>query len=103
MSETEMTTPTPTSVQVAVRIGRNSWVRKLATLHYENSRVTKAEGIDLTQSGPMGLTGIIYVVKDSICRDNRSLLRVERQKLVNGLVVDMQNWGEIEATEAQAA
>lgn len=103
MSEAEMSITSPASVPVAVRVGRNGWVRKQATLHYENSRMIKAEGIELTQAGPMGLTGIMYVVKDSFCRDNRSVMRVERRKIVNGLVVDIQNWGEIEDAEPRAA
>jgi hypothetical protein len=70
---------------------------------YEAGRLTKAEGIDFTQAGPMGLTGTLYVVKESLCRDNRRIMRIERQKLVNGLVVDMQNWGEMEDTVPQAA
>jgi hypothetical protein len=85
-------------VLVAVAVGRNVWISRQATLHYENNRLIKAEGIDLTQAGPVGLKGILYVVKDSFCRDNRRFMRVERQKIVEGKIVDSQNWGEIEDT-----
>jgi hypothetical protein len=90
-------------VLLAVSVSRTGWVSKEVMLRYEAGRLTKAEGIDFTQAGPMGLTGTLYVVKESLCRDNRRIMRIERQKLVNGLVVDMQNWGEIEDTVPQAA
>lgn len=76
---------------------------KAEMLHYEASRLIKAEGIGITQSGPMGLTGTLYLVKESICRDKRLIMRIERQKIVNGKVVDMQNWGEIEDAVPRAA
>ncbi len=84
-----------TGVLVAVAVGRNTWVSKQATLHYESSRLVKAEGIDFP-AGPNGVSGILYVVKDCLCRDNRRLMRVERHKIVDGKVVDVQNWGEVE-------
>jgi len=90
-------------VLVAVPVGRNVWVRKQATLHYEGNRLIRAEGIDLPEAGPQGVTGTLYVVKDSLYRDNRSVMRVERQKIVNGHVVQMQNWGEIEDAGLAAA
>jgi len=103
MSETAREITGPASVQVAVPVGRNVWVRKEATLHYAGSRLIKAEGIDLPGAGPLGLTGTLYVVKASLHRDNRSVMRVERQKIVNGQVVQMQNWGEIEDAGLTAA
>ena len=86
----------PARVLVAVAVGRDAWVSQQVTLHYESSCLIKAEGTDLTQAGPKGLTGTLYVVKDSLCRENRRVMRVERQKIVNGEVVGTQNWGEIE-------
>jgi hypothetical protein len=103
MSDAGMAITGPVCVLLAVPVGRNSWVSKEVMLHYEASRLIKAEGIDLTQTGPMGLTGTLYVVKESLCRDNRLVMRIERQKIVNGKVVDMQNWGEIEDTVPRAA
>jgi hypothetical protein len=103
MSETPARTNEPASVQIAVPVGRNVWVRKQATLHYQGKRLVKAEGVDFGQAGPQGLTGILYLVKASLNRDNRSVMRVERQKIVNGQVVQMQNWGEIEETALTAA
>ena len=93
----------PTSVLIAVARGRNSWTSQQATLHYENNRLVRAEGADLNQAGPNGLTGTLYLVKDSLCRDNRRVMRVERQKIVDGEVVDSQNWGELEDGGLQAA
>lgn len=98
MSQAETGVPGPARVLVAVAVGPNAWVSRPATLHYESRRLIKAEGTDLTQAGPKGLTGTLYVVKDSLCRDNRRLMRVERQKIVDGEVVGTQNWGEIEDT-----
>jgi hypothetical protein len=86
----------PACVLVAVAVGRNTWVSKQATLHYESSRLVKAEGIDFPPAGPNGVSGTLYVVKDCLCRDNRRLMRVERHKIVDGKVVDVQNWGEVE-------
>jgi hypothetical protein len=103
MSDTPAGITEPASVQIAVPVGRNVWVRKQATLHYQNNRLVKAEGIDLGQAGPQGLTGTLYLVKASLNRDNRSVMRVERQKIVNGRVVQMQNWGEIEESALTAA
>ncbi len=103
MSEAELTTTEPACVLLAIPVGRNTWVRKEATLHYESDRLIRADGVELTQKGPLGLTGTLYVVKESICRDNRLLMRIERQKIVNGKIVDMQNWGEIEDTVPRAA
>jgi hypothetical protein len=103
MTETAGTTAGPASVLVAVPVGRNVWIRKQATLHYHGSRLIKAEGIEFQGAGPLGVTGTLYLVKDSLHRDNRSLMRVERQKIVNGQVVQMQNWGEIEEATLTAA
>jgi hypothetical protein len=103
MSDAGMAITGPVCVLLAVPVGRNSWVSKEVMLHYEASRLIKAEGIDLTQTGPMGLTGTLYVVKESLCRDNRLVMRIERQKIVNGKVMDMQNWGEIEDAVPRAA
>jgi hypothetical protein len=103
MSKAGMAITGPVCVLLAVPVGRNGWVSKEVMLHYEASHLTKAEGIDFTQSGPMGLTGTLYVVKESICRDERLVMRIERQKIVNGKVVDMQNWGEIEDAVPRAA
>jgi hypothetical protein len=103
MSKAGMAITGPVCVLLAVPVGRNSWVSKEVMLHYEASRLIKAEGIDLTQTGPMGLTGTLYVVKESLCRDNRLVMRIERQKIVNGKVMDMQNWGEIEDAVPRAA
>src|SRR2546425_8455573 len=83
-------------VQVAVPISRTAWASKQATLHYEGNRLVQAEGIDLTRVGPNGVSGTLYVVKDCFRRDNRWLMRLERHKLVDGKLVDVQNWGEIE-------
>jgi hypothetical protein len=85
----------PVNVLIAVARGRNCWSSQPATLHYENNRLVRAEGASLTE-GPSGLSGTLYIVKDSLCRDNRRLMRVERQKIVNGEVVDSKNWGELE-------
>lgn len=103
MSDTSAAMTAPASVQVAVPLGRNLWIRKEAILHYQGNRLVKAEGIDLPGAGPLGLTGTLYIVKASLHRDNRSVMRVERQKIVNGQVVQMQNWGEIEDTGLAAA
>jgi len=103
MSDTANGATAPASVLVAVPVGRNVWIRKQAVLHYEGSRLIRAEGIDLPEAGPRGVTGTLYVVKDSLHRDNRSVMRVERQKIVNGQVVQMQNWGEIEDAGLAAA
>jgi hypothetical protein len=73
------------------------------TLHYQNDRLIRADGTDLIQTGTNGLTGTLYIVKDSLCRDNRRVMRVERQKIVDGEVVDRQNWGELEDAGLQAA
>ena len=51
----------------------------------------------------MGLTGTLYVVKESLSRFNLLVMRIERQKIVNGRVVDKQNWGEIEDAVPRAA
>jgi hypothetical protein len=93
----------PASVLVAVALGRNAWTSQQVTLHYQNGRLIRADGIDLTQTGLNGLTGTLYIVKDSLCRDNRRVMRVERQKIVDGEVVDRQNWGELEDAGLQAA
>jgi len=103
MNDTAGAKTGPASVLVAVPVGRNVWVRKEATLHYEDSRLIKAEGVEFQGAGPLGLTGTLYLVKASLHRDNRSVMRVERQKIVNGRVVQMQNWGEIEDTGLTAA
>jgi hypothetical protein len=103
MSQAETVGTGPAQVLVAVAVGRNSWASQQATLHYESSRLIKAEGTGLTQAGPKGLTGTLYVVKDFLCRDNRRVMRVERQKIVNGKVVDTQNWGELEDAGLQRA
>ena len=103
MSEAGMTTTGSVCVLLAVPVGRNGWFSKEVILHYEASRLIKAEGIDLAQKGLLGLTGALYVVKESFCRDNRLVMRIERQKIVDGKVVTMQNWGEIEDTIPQAA
>jgi hypothetical protein len=92
-----------TKLLVAVPVGRNTWISKKATLHYEGKRLIKAEGIELTQAGPRGVTGTLYIVKESLCRDHCRVMRVERQKVVDGQVVDTQNWGEIEDTGPRAA
>jgi len=86
----------PAQVQVAVPVGRNAWASKQATLHYESNRLIKAEGIDLTPAGPNGVSGTLYVVKDYLRRDNRRVMRLERHKFVDGRVVAVQNWGELE-------
>jgi hypothetical protein len=101
LSELEMTGSA--IVQVAVPVGRNVWVSKEAILHYESSRLIRAEGTSVTQTGPRGLTGILYVVVESLCRENRRVMRVERQKIVNGEIVNRQNWGELEDSALQAA
>ncbi len=88
---------------LAVPVGRNEWVRREATLHFLADRLVKAEGIDLPQRGPLGLTGTLYVVRESLHRENRLVMRVERQKLVDGKVVARQNWGEIEDALPPAA
>jgi hypothetical protein len=93
----------PVNVQIAVARGRNCWSSQQATLHYENNRLIRAEGANLTESGPNGLTGTLFLVKDAMCRDNRRLMRVERQKIVDGEVVDCKNWGELEDEGLQAA
>jgi hypothetical protein len=103
MSDVGTTMANPTCVPIAVRVGRDGWVRKVATLHYEANRLVRAEGIEFAREGSMGLTGTMYVVKESFCRDNRSVMRVERQKIVNGIVVELQNWGEIDDPERDAA
>ena len=103
MSDTPVGITGPASVQVAVPVGRNVWIRKEATLHYNGNRLIKAEGVELPAAGPLGLTGTLYLVKASLHRDNRSVMRVERQKIVNGQVVQMQNWGEIEDAGLTAA
>lgn len=90
-------------VLVAVPVGRNTWVSQEAILHYESSRLIRAEGTSMTQSGPGGLTGILYVVVESLCRETRRVMRVERQKIVNGEIVNRQNWGEFEDNGLQAA
>src|SRR5262249_54837997 len=73
------------------------------TLHYTGSRLVKAEGVDLSNAGPNGLTGTLYVVRDEVWRDRRRVLRVERQQVVDGRVVSAQNWGEVEDAGAAAA
>jgi hypothetical protein len=98
MSEAGVATTRSVCVLLAVPFGRNGWGRKEAMLHYEAGRLMKTEGIDFTQTGPLGVTGTLYVVKESLCRDNRRVVRIERQKVVNGLIVDRRNWGEIEDT-----
>jgi hypothetical protein len=103
MSETAMPTTVQTSASVAVPVGRNGWVRKEVTLHHEAGRLIKVEGIELAQNGPMGLTGTMYVVKESLRYDSRMVMRIERQKIVNGKIVDMRNWGEIEDTVKSVA
>src|ERR1043165_8622376 len=96
MSETIVPITSTTCVLLAVPLGRNDWVTRQTTLHYEAGRLIQADGIDLMKRGPKGLTGTMYVVKASLCRDTRPIIRIEGQKIVNGLVVDVQNWGEIE-------
>ena len=103
MSDEGVNMTEPSSVLIVVPVGRNAWVRKQATLYYEGSRLVKAEGSDLMQTGTQGLSGTLYVVKDCLCRDNREVMHVERQKIVNGKVVDMKNWGEIEEATPKAA
>ena len=103
MSEAGMAITGSVCVRLAVPLGRTGWVSKEAMLHYEAGRLIKAEGIDLTQAGSLGLTGTLYMVKESLCRDNRLVMRIERQKIVNGKVIDMQNWGEIEDAVPRAA
>jgi hypothetical protein len=93
----------PVRVLLAVPVGRNSWVSKEVLFHYEASRLIKTEGIELAKIGPMGVTGTLYVVKESFFRDNRLVKRIERQTITNGQVVSMQNWGEIEDTVPGAA
>ena len=93
----------PVSVLIATSVGHNCWASRQAILHYENSRLIRADGADLTQSGPRGLTGTLYVVKDTISRDNRRVMRLERQKIVDGEIVGKQNWGEIEDRGLQSA
>jgi hypothetical protein len=88
---------------IAIPVGRNGWISKEVTLHYEAGRLVKAEGVEFAQTGPQGLTGTLYVVKDSPRYDNRMFMRIERQKIVNGKVVDSRNWGEIEQTMPRAA
>jgi hypothetical protein len=106
MSETATPVTGPTSVRIAVplgRNGRNGWVSKEVTLHYEANRLIKAEGVELTQTGPLGLTGTLYVVKELLQYESRPVMRIERQKIVHGKVVDMRNWGEIEDTVPKTA
>lgn len=103
MSQVLMEAAEPIRVQVAVAVGRNVWVSQQATLHYEGRRLIRADGSGLDQAGPRGLTGALYLVIDSLCRDNRRIMRVERQKIVDGEVVDRQNWGEIEDAGLVAA
>lgn len=103
MSEAALGETAAARVAVAVPVSRHAWVRRQATLHYAGNRLVRAEGIDLAGSGPLGVTGTLYVVKDSLCRDNRSVMRVERQKVVNGRVVEVRNWGEVEDAGPQAA
>ena len=103
MSEAAIAVTELVCALLAVPVGRNVWISKKVMLHYEASRLIKAEGTDRAQKGSMGLTGTLYVVKESLCRDNRLVMRIERQKIVNGKVVDMQNWGEIEDAVPRAA
>ena len=103
MSDTEMAATGPVCVLLAIPLGRNGWAKKDAMLHYEAGRLIKAEGMDLIQTGSMGLTGTLYVVKESLSRFNRLVMRIERQKFVNGKVVDVKNWGEIEDAVPRAA
>lgn len=103
MIETSEAIMSSACVLLAVPIGRTGWSKMQATLYYESNRLIKVEGIDFTQTGPSGVTGSLYLVKESLCRENRRTLRIERQKVVNGLVVDIQNWGEIEESVPQAA
>ena len=93
----------PACVRVVIPVGRNAWASRQATLHYAGSRLVRAEGIDFPRAGPNGLTGTLYLVRDELWRDNRRVLRVERQQLVDGRVVSTQNWGEIEVAEPAAA
>jgi hypothetical protein len=93
----------PACVLVAVPVGRDAWASRQATLHYAGSRLVLAEGIDLPNAGPNGLTGTLYVVRDKFWRDRRRVLRVERQQVVDGRVVSAQNWGEVEDAGAAAA
>src|SRR5262249_25371194 len=93
----------PACVLVAVPVGRDAWASRRATLHYTGSRLVKAEGVDLPNAGPNGLTGTLYVVRDEIWRGRRRVLRVEGQEVVDGRVVSTQNWGEVEDAGAAAA
>ena len=90
-------------VWVALPVGRNGWASRPATLHYEGTRLVKADGIDMLQAGPNGMTGILYLVKESLCRDDRRVLRVERQRVVDGRITATQNWGEVEDAGPLAA
>ena len=82
-------------VTIAIRAGRNDWSKAEAILRYQAGRLIGAEGVELAV-GTLGLSGTIYVVKDIISRDNRTLMRIERQRLLNGKVVDANNLGEVE-------
>ena len=90
-------------VQVAVPGRRNVWSSKQATLRYDSSRLVEAEGIEFAQAGPHGLTGTLYLVTGTFCRDNRRIMRVERRKIVDGKVAEVQNWGELEDAPLHAA
>ena len=103
MSDAATNSTGETSVLVLVPAGRNAWTKKQVTLHYEANRLIRVDGIELPKAGPMGLTGTLYMVKDLIYRDTRPVMRVERQKIVNGAVVDRRNWGELEETVPRAA
>lgn len=103
MNETALAIIAPASVQLVVPVGRNGWARKEATLQYEANRLIKAEGIEFNQTGPRGLTGTLYLVKETLYRENRPVMRIERQKIVNGKIVEMQNWGEVEDALPRAA
>src|SRR5262249_60106863 len=82
MSQAAMQVTGPVHVRVAVSVARNVWVSQQATLHYESSRLIRADGAGLTECGPRGLTGTLYLVADSLCRDNRRVMRLLRQKIV---------------------
>src|SRR5438105_3363442 len=81
MSEAATATTESACVLVAIPVGRTGWVRREVMLHYQASRLIKAEGIELSQTGPSGLTGTLYVVRESCSRDNRLFMRLERQKI----------------------
>lgn len=88
---------------IAVPKGRNIWEYREANFHYASRRLIRVEGAPHSETEPDGLTGTLYVVVETFCRENRRVMRVERQKFVKGELVNRQNWGEFENTSLNAA